>query len=902
MRSLSLIFALLVGFFASTWALPAGAREDIVRALRIENDGRTPIEKIQTVITLREGAPYTEAKLTESLELLKKWGRFEEIQVEQVQTEAGRIITFQLLEGLMIKRIQFTGHFPYLTSRIQRNVGMREGQVFVREQIIDEVKKIKRFFEREGYFATNVRVREKVDTAKGFVEVTFRIHKGPRLRWRKIAVEGNTVFPKSFFQAQVNPWAPYQPARLRESLDTIKEAYKKQGYPRTRIRAEQLERDFRNRRADLTLQVTENKRLTVNFHGNRRIRRRTLNNTATFFSEEAYDDYEVTQSRRELEALYRGRGFLSAKIKAERQPLSEHHVHVDFFITEGPQTLVKDIEIAGRQQLKVGKILAQLSLQETGFFTAGYLSLEALRYDQKRMPQLLQGQGFSQGRLMATQVLPNLWQDRAKLRFVIAEGPRDTIGEIRFEGVSALEEKKLARALPFKVQDPLSQSALREAHEALKVLYANHGHPYAQIESRIEPPEPGGNKIVCFVIDEGLEVRVGDVLIVGIDHTRASTVRSVMPLKRGEPYSYEKLIKGESGLRKLGIFNAVDVDVIGLDERLETVHLLVKVQERHHRVVDIKASYSTDDKASGSFNFTNLDVFGFGKRMNLQLIGGFDLRRGEWNYIDPHLLGGDFEMIIGLFVQDQVRPSFNVTDFGVSLSFLREIGRTMTVLTKYEVQRSLFRKGTPDPNEETTDRTLPKASVSFNYDSRDYFADPRKGFFGVSNLDYFNSLIGSGADFFRLSGQATHYYSPVKRFTIVNSLRSEGIVPLSSGEVIPRSELLFIGGDYSIRGFSQDSAGPQEADGTPIGQKFTLLMNTEFQLRLGGGFKVAAFFDTASASSNFNFSAASLRHAAGVGLRYTTPVGPIRLDYGFKLDKKAGENLSRLHFTFGYAF
>ena len=138
--------------------------------------------------------------------------------------------------------------------------------------------------------------------------------------------------------------------------------------------------------------------------------------------------------------------------------------------------------------------------------------------------------------------------------------------------------------------------------------------------------------------------------------------------------------------------------------------------------------------------------------------------------------------------------------------------------------------------------------------------------------------------------------------TFVNSLRAEGVVPITDGTVVPRSELLFVGGDYSIRGFSQDGAGPVAVDGSPDGQMFTLLFNSELQFRLLGPLKVAAFFDTASAANSFTVNRVSLRHSAGLGMRYVTPVGPIRFDYGFKLDRQTGEDVGRFHFTFGYAF
>ena len=147
----------------------------------------------------------------------------------------------------------------------------------------------------------------------------------------------------------------------------------------------------------------------------------------------------------------------------------------------------------------------------------------------------------------------------------------------------------------------------------------------------------------------------------------------------------------------------------------------------------------------------------------------------------------------------------------------------------------------------------------------------------------------------KLGTKLGYWYSPFHRFTIANALRVEGIMRIS-GINLPTQELIFWGGDDTIRGFKEDALNPN-------GGTFGFLHNLEFQLRLFKGFEAVGFFDTASLTNGIGQTGlASIRHSAGGGIRYITPVGPIRLEYGVILDRQPNENFGRLHFTFGYFF
>ena len=200
------------------------------------------------------------------------------------------------------------------------------------------------------------------------------------------------------------------------------------------------------------------------------------------------------------------------------------------------------------------------------------------------------------------------------------------------------------------------------------------------------------------------------------------------------------------------------------------------------------------------------------------------------------------------------------------------------------------------------DHTTSKFSFSFNYDRRDSYSDPQKGYVAFAGVDYSNKLIASSFNFLQPKGYFAYYLPLGSRTTLITFVRMEGI-KVFGGDQLPRDKKLFLGGDYTVRGFDEDSVGPIGTDGRPAGGQLLISSSSEIQTRLFRNFKLALFLDSGSLTNDFGtVSTASFRHSAGAGLRYVTPIGPLRLDYGFKLDKRVGESVGRLHLAFGYSF
>lgn len=202
-----------------------------------------------------------------------------------------------------------------------------------------------------------------------------------------------------------------------------------------------------------------------------------------------------------------------------------------------------------------------------------------------------------------------------------------------------------------------------------------------------------------------------------------------------------------------------------------------------------------------------------------------------------------------------------------------------------------------------SNNTISRVSLSASFDSRDSFSDPKKGFYTLGATDIFNEIKGNEANFFKFSWQGENDLNFLSRFVLSTALRFDRIQTVGKNVAVPTNELYFMGGDYTLRGYAEDSLGPKDASGKAVGAKTRWVVNEELRLRLWRSLSWVTFFDLGSLTNSFSdISSDSIRKSIGFGLRYMTPVGPIRAEYGFKLLQRTNESIGRFHVTFGYVF
>ena len=852
---------------------------------------------------MERGESFTYRKLENSINTLKRWGVFSKVDVLVEYEDDEVTLNYLLEEGFIIKDITIHGNYPLLEGAARRSLFLNAGQIYDPSKLPDQIDRLDKLYNKEGYFDNSVIALEDYNEAKREVTLKFYIQKGKTYYIRNANIKGNTALYPRRVRTIIFTYSHYKPRKIKRDMEKIRELYRDKGYVRARVRLEGENFDEEMHQVDLDLAMRQGKRIFVKFEGNDHFFDRTLKEQITLYEEGDFDDYELDASRHKLINFYKLRGYEDVAVQYAREKLNDDEYLITFKIAEGHSRRIKKIKFEGNQNIDDDRLHELILSKENAIGEEGYYFQPLLDQDLKLIEELYKSEGFLDVQVGQWKKEYNEFGDKVLLTLKIDEKPRAIVENFKVEGLETLNAEQQARILRGMVIAPgraYSSTHLEQDLQVMAARLANRGYPYAKIDREVQNTHDHFWD-VKIKVNLGTQVKIGHVLIVGNSLTRESTIRKNLRFKGGDLFSATRLLQSQINLRKLGIFDGVNIEALGLANQEETVHVRIQLQEKKSKITDLEFGYNTDSGFNGKLVFNKLNMWGSGKNGNVKLQLGQEVSRLELNYIDPRLRGSSLQLLIGTYAGFERRPFFQnfstgaygtlFKDFSQHLSLYGRLGFEYVNFNESRTVLSVLR-----PNGLTEDRTRLNTTVGMTYDHRDNFGNPRKGYFLNGEAKLTNQFIQKDGSYITLHGSAGYWYSPFSRITFANALRGSKTFTLPKSTEVPIDDRLYLGGDDTVRGFDQDAL-------LPPGGLFSLVHNFEMQFHLFSGFQLVGFLDTGVAVREMEqISLATLRHSIGPGLRYQTPVGPIRLEYGFKLDRQPGESPGRLHFSFGYFF
>lgn len=552
----------------------------------------------------------------------------------------------------------------------------------------------------------------------------------------------------------------------------------------------------------------------------------------------------------------------------------------------------------------------------------------------------------------------------------VVEGPATTVRSVAFEGVTAFSTTDLADVADVRPGTPFHAPRIRTAAAAVLRRYQNEGYEAAQVDVEPRFDASGETVEVVFRVREGPQIVVDHVLVVGNRQIAASAVRRELALRPGEPLGRDEIDETRRRLTALGIFRRIELREFshGAADRRDVVVIVeeapatrvgygggLEASQRLRAVAGGAAAEQIEFAPRGFFEIGRRNLWGKNRSVDLYTrfslwpgrgsateVSRTDLGFNEYrfllNFREPRAFGQSGDLVVSGFAEQVIRPSFDLISRGVNTELRRAIGAATTgrLSHTYGVNRlaneQLRAEDRPLVDRLFPEVTLSTVSLGLVRDTRTDPLEPAGGTLLAIDVEASSRLIGSAVGFAKTVLQGFYYrqlpseavFAAGARLGLARSFTTTFVEPTTPAtadagapglqrvarRTLPASERFFAGGDSTVRGFALDRLGDEStigANGFPTGGNAMIVLNSELRAPVFGPLQVVGFLDAGNVIDRVsNFDLRRVRGAAGFGVRYRSPIGPIRVDLGFKLDRRefAGERerLTALHVSIGQAF
>ncbi|HSL50748.1 MAG TPA: outer membrane protein assembly factor BamA [Candidatus Deferrimicrobiaceae bacterium] len=721
---------------------------------------------------------------------------------------------------------------------------------------------------------------------------------------KEIAVQGNRRVQEAVILGRVGLkiGAPFVANRTAEDIRAI---FSLGFFDDVQVRVEDFEGGVK-----LTYVVTERPFVRdVLFSGNKKQDAATLLEKIDLKLGSVYNPVEVNRAADKLKDFYEQEGYFEVAITPEVEKLADGDVTVTFKIAEGRRITIEQIVIEGTQGLTPRQVRAAMDTREREFYVLrGTVQRQRLDEDVDRVIQLYNDHGYVQARVEKVETEVDRDKAHAIIRIVVVEGPQFKVGGVDVTGNSVLPHEEIRKRILLKSGDVFNRSKLRDSVTGITELYSAIGRASADVGPATMQDIPNRLVNVVFEIVEGPETYVERINITGNTRSEEKILRREIPMAEGDLFTSQKLARAKQRLTNLNYFDKVDAKTTPGSAK-DKVVVNIDVTEKPTGIFSIGGGYSSQDGILGTLDLSQRNFLGKGWEVFLRLRGGERLQTGTIGFTEPWLFDRPLAAGFDIFNTRRLLPDYTVDSLGGDIRLGHPIGEYSRWNAMYRVSRDRISDvnelGSPELVSEEGTRLTSLVGLTLSRDTRDNIFDPTRGSTISLGTDF--AGVGFGERFVR-SVLTTTYFQPMPWLDHVLSFRlMAGYAFGWDDKPLPLFERFYLGGSNSLRQFKSLQVAPRDGSGTRIGGNSELLGTIEYQIPLFFGIKAAFFYDVGNVwgpdiSSGTKIDVTDLRHGVGAGLRWNSPFGPIRVDYGIKLDQKKGESLGNFNFSAGSSF
>ena len=897
---------------------------------------------------LKVGDRFSTDEIGKSIDGLFATGWFDDIAVEAEASANGVVIRFVTKPTWFVGGVTVEGKvvLPPNRGQIASTGGFSLGTSFRDEDVEHATQSMKKLLTANGLYEATVEPTVERDNDAQQVFLSFQIKQSKRAKYAEPVLNGSTLLSdNTILRATgwripiIHWWRQVTDSRTRSGLQAIRSRYQNKERLTAKVELKSLDYDASTRKVTPVVNIDPGPKVEVRAV-EAKVSKKVLKRYVPVYEERAVYTDLLVEGKRNLQDYFQSKGYYDVDVDFRQDPPANDLETIDYTIALGSRYKLSKLSING------GRYFTQDAIRERMFITPASFNLRRGRYseafrrkDEESITNLYKSNGFQDVKVSST--VDRDYQGKPGLVAVtmnITEGPQWLVDRVELNGVRQLNKEELVKSLASAAHQPFADVNLARDRSNVLTSYFSHGFPAATMKAEWKPSETPNHVNVIYTVQEGRQQFVREIVTSGIHTTRQRLIDKQLTLKAGDPLSPVAETDIQKKFYDLGVFARVDTAIQNPDGDTDHKYVLYNFEEanRYNFAVGVGAQVGTFGTPSNtslgspggqtgfspevSADVSRLNFLGLGHTVSVRALYSSLQKRASISYLQPRFSNNEGRNVTYSLLYDN---TLDVRTFAskreeASVQLSQKFSKSLTGLFKF-AYRQVSVSDVIIPVLLVPDLLQPVRigilSANLSQDRRDNSADPHKGMLNTADIGLATKYFGSQRSFGRVLVRNATYYRIRKSMVLARQTQFGIITPfsapagLSEQESVPLPERFFGGGADSLRAFAFNQAGPRDTGasvvaggpasqptGFPLGGNALFFNNVELRFPfIGENIQGVVFHDMGNVYSSlsdisFRFHQNNLQdfnttvHAVGFGVRYKTPIGPIRLDLAYSIN------------------
>jgi outer membrane protein assembly complex protein YaeT len=916
---------------------PDEYRDRPIAQIRFEPAAQpVPADELRKILPISPGVPLDPSKIRAAIKALYATGRFSDVAIEAEPSPTGVTVLIRTVDQWFIGPVEVKGKVkaPPNRGQLANATRLELGQPYEDNSLQSAVNSVENMLKRNGLYHAKVDTLVVRDDQHQQVSLTFIVDSGKRARLEPPEITGQPGMPvdKVAAATKYKGWFRWKLAtadNVQAGERNVEKKYDKQDRLTASVALKGREYDAANDRVKPKLEVDGGPKVKITAEG-AKVSKGKLKKYVPVFDQGTVNRDLLVLGARNLRDYFQTNGYFEAAVDFRTENQGADLEKIVYTVTPGARRKLVHVEIKGNHFFKTEDLRERMFLQPAGFLYLrhGRYSEGFAKSDQNAVTALYKANGFRDVQVNIRTV--DNYQDKTGAvgaEVTIVEGPQYFVDSFKISGMRQLDEKTVNLQLASVSGEPFSEANVGVDRDYLLTMYQSRGFPDVAFDWKMTNAAEPNHINIEYIINEGERRYVRDLVLSGMNTTRQRLVSPLINIKPGEPLSWTEMGQMQQGLYNLGVFDKVDMAIQNPQGGEPDKYVLYHLQEGHLYSLAVGAgaeiarfggsqsslnnpSGTTGFAPRGSLDLSRLNLWGLGHTLTLKTSYSTLDRRASLTYYAPRYrnIEGRNITVTALYDDESDVLTFSAKRYEGSAQVSQKLSKATHALFRISYKVANVNASTLKieplliPTLSQPDHTA-MISASLIQDRRDDPINAHRGIYNTIDFGVSDRIWGSTRSFTRFLGRNSYYHRIGPHFVLASNTEFGWIAQFSiptgvdPNQAIPLPERFFGGGSTSLRAFPENQAGPRDTTtGFPIGGNALLFHATEFRFPLIGDNIDGVFFhDMGNIYSSLGKISFSYRqsditnfdylvHAVGFGVRYRTPLGPIRVDLAYSLN------------------